>query len=192
MVAKISGTTGLEVPVPVAETQGGTGNVDLITAIQGKTIKSGAVINTTSGTFHDFTGIPNWVKKITIMFDGVSTNGTSNFLIQLGDVGGIEPTGYISSSHVVATGPTFNSSGILIVVSRAAAENVYGIVTLDLLDAATFKWVSTSTLTRDDGLQLYEGAGYKATSATLDRLRLTTVNGTDLFDAGSINILMEG
>jgi hypothetical protein len=29
-------------------------------------------------------------------------------------------------------------------------------------------------------------------SGTLDRIRLTTVNGSDTFDAGSINIIYEG
>lgn len=32
----------------------------------------------------------------------------------------------------------------------------------------------------------------KTLSATLDRVRLTTVNGTDTFDAGLVNIIYEG
>jgi len=35
------------------------------------------------------------------------------------------------------------------------------------------------------------GAGTKTISGVLDRIRLTTVNGTDTFDAGSVNILYE-
>ncbi len=34
--------------------------------------------------------------------------------------------------------------------------------------------------------------GGKTLSAILDRIRLTTVNGTDTFDAGQINIMYEG
>ena len=34
--------------------------------------------------------------------------------------------------------------------------------------------------------------GAVSLSGTLDRIRLTTVNGTDTFDAGSVNIMYEG
>jgi hypothetical protein len=53
-------------------------------------ITSGTAVASTSGTSIDFTSIPLWVKRITVMFAGVSTNGTSPFLVQLGDAGGIE------------------------------------------------------------------------------------------------------
>jgi hypothetical protein len=35
-------------------------------------------------------------------------------------------------------------------------------------------------------------SGSKTLAGTLDRIRITTVNGTDTFDAGQINILYEG
>jgi hypothetical protein len=35
------------------------------------------------------------------------------------------------------------------------------------------------------------GGGSVTLSGTLDRVRITTVNGTDTFDAGTINILYE-
>jgi hypothetical protein len=35
-------------------------------------------------------------------------------------------------------------------------------------------------------------AGHVSLSGALDRIRLTTVNGTDTFDAGSVNIIYEG
>jgi len=55
-------------------------------------ITSGTAVASTSGTSIDFTGIPSWVKRITVMFDVVSTNGSAIILIQLGDSGGIETT----------------------------------------------------------------------------------------------------
>ena len=45
-------------------------------------ITAGTAVASTSGTSIDFTGIPSWVKRITVMFNGVSTNGTSNIQIQ--------------------------------------------------------------------------------------------------------------
>ena len=45
---------------------------------------SGTAVASTSGTSIDFTGIPSWVKRITVMFNGVSTSGTSFKQIQIG------------------------------------------------------------------------------------------------------------
>jgi hypothetical protein len=44
---------------------------------------------------------------------------------------------------------------------------------------------------RNDFAMPFSSSGTKSLSATLDRIRITTVNGTDTFDAGSINILYE-
>ena len=65
-------------------------------------IVSGTSVASTSGTSIDFTSIPSWVKRITVMFDGVSTNGTSNLQVQIGDSGGIENTGYTAAASGVA------------------------------------------------------------------------------------------
>ena len=64
-------------------------------------VNSKTAVATTSGTAIDFTGIPAGVKRITVMFNGVSTNGTSNYLLQLGS-GSVQTTGY--SSYVIAAG----------------------------------------------------------------------------------------
>ena len=142
---------------------------------------------TTSGTSIDFTGIPSWVKRITVMFDGVSTNGTSIPIIQIGDSGGVENTAYTSTASYIATQTTF-STGFGLAQSQAATETFFGAVTLTLQDASN-TWVQTGLCTKAGTMQF--SAGHKALSATLDRVRLTTVNGTDAFDAGSINIMYE-
>jgi hypothetical protein len=51
-------------------------------------------------------------------------------------------------------------------------------------------WVSSHTLKTATNL-LGVGGGDVTLTGALDRLILTTVNGTDTFDAGSINILYE-
>ena len=58
-------------------------------------ITSGTSQASTSGTSIDFTSIPSWVKRITLMFNGVSTNGTSNYQIQIGS-GSVTTSGYTS------------------------------------------------------------------------------------------------
>jgi len=154
-------------------------------------IKSGTAVASTSGTSIDFTSIPSWVKRITVMFDGVSTNGSSNVILQIGDSGGIEDTGYVGS-HTVATGTVSTTSNTthFTVYSQTAASNIFsGLAIINLLSGNT--WAASGTT----GSAVPRGTtfgGSKTLSGTLDRVRITTGNGTDTFDAGSINILYEG
>ena len=149
-------------------------------------IKSGTAVASTSGTSIDFTSIPSWVKRVTVMFNGVSTNGTSNPLIQIGDAGGIETTDYAVSSLESTT--THYTTGFGIKFASATAV-LNGSLTLSKLDGNV--WVGTG-LFNNTGAAVANLAGSKTLSGTLDRVRITTVNGTDTFDAGSINILYEG
>lgn len=149
--------------------------------------------NSTSGTSIDFTGIPAWVKKITVMFNGVSTNGSSDVIIQLGDSGGVENTGYLGSTGETAntgSGTTPFTTGIGVSRGTTAATLRHGIVTL--VHMGSNLWAASISTSRSDATVAYTGGANKTLSATLDRIRITTVNGTDTFDAGSINILYEG
>jgi hypothetical protein len=156
--------------------------------IQGGTITSGTAV-TASGTAVDFNGIPSWVKRITVMFSGVSTNGTSNFLVQLGDAGGIENTGYTGACSTV-NGTTFNSTGYVVQNGVLAALLYDGVFTTTTIAVNT--WVGFGNNSARSSNPPASTAGSKTLSATLDRIRITTVNGTDTFDAGTINILYEG
>jgi hypothetical protein len=53
-------------------------------------------------------------------------------------------------------------------------------------------WVNNAVIARSDIAIMGIGSGSVALSGALDRVRITTVNGTDTFDAGSVNIIMEG
>jgi hypothetical protein len=160
------------------------------TTIQG-TIKSGTAVASTSGTAVDFTGIPSWVKRITVMFNGVSTSGTSNLQIQLGDSGGIENTGYLGTCANHTGGATAQfSSGFIVSLGVLAADVIHGQCVLSLIGSNT--WVDASIVGYSSAQAVRYGAGTKSLSDTLDRIRITTANGTDTFDAGSVNILFEG
>lgn len=153
-------------------------------------LTSGTAINTTSRTAHDFTGIPTGVKRISINFDGVSTNGTSNLFMQIGDSGGIEITGY-KASGIYGTTVTGSTSGFTITAFRDSASETYsGSIVLSIIDPSTFKWAESGVLATE-GTRTHISAGAKSLSAVLDRIRITTVNGTDTFDSGTINILYE-
>lgn len=149
----------------------------------------------TSGTSIDFTGIPSGVKRITIMFKGVSTNGTSLPIIQIGDSGGIETSGYLGAcSHLSNAAAVITSAfttGFGVTGSMGAASVIHGSVVLSLENSAAFSWVSSANIAFSDAAQVSTGGGSKSTSAELDRVRITTVNGTDAFDAGAIAISYE-
>jgi hypothetical protein len=150
---------------------------------------SSATATSASGNYIDFTGIPSWAKRITVMFNGVSTNGTSNYLVQLGDSGGIETSGY-QSTAMDRTDETQSTSGFIMSSGTADSILIDGAMTIVLFSSSTNAWVEGGTVSRRDG-GIWDFAGSKTLSATLDRVRITTVNGTDYFDAGTVNILYE-
>ena len=155
-------------------------------------IVSGTAQASTSGTSIDFTGIPSWVKRVTVMLNGVSTNGNNNLQCQVGS-GSITSTGYVGGCGQAGASPsqTTASTGLLISMSNTAALAHTGTLQFTLLTGTT--WVGVSTTSRSDGYGQLGGTTI-ALSGTLDRLRIigsTTGSPTDTFDAGSINILYE-
>jgi hypothetical protein len=150
----------------------------------------GTPVASTSGTSIDFTGLPAGVKQIVVMFNGVSTSGTSNYQIQLGDSGGVETTGYSGSGTridgtVVETGRYSDGFGI-----RAASTNrtLFGAITMTLENSTSNSWTASGNCGYTDNPSTFITGGAKSLSAVLTSVRITTVNGTDTFDAGEINI----
>ena len=158
--------------------------------IQGGAIASGATVSAT-GTAVNFTSIPSYVKRITVMLQGVSTNGTSLHLIQIG-AGTIQSSGYVSAcgrlNNASNTNVTSSTTGF-VDASDNASFAMSGNVILAYMGSNL--WSASGVLTDASSLVAMNLSGNVTLSGTLDRLRLTTVNGTDTFDAGSINILYE-
>jgi hypothetical protein len=144
-----------------------------------------------SGTSVDFTSIPSWVKRITVIFNGVSTNGTSIPIVQLGDSGGIETTSYTASATVLTSGVASANftTGMGLAGQWVASVIAYG--TLQLVNISGNTWVASGNLGRSDFAGTYLFGGSKTLSDTLTQIRITTVNGTDTFDAGTINVMYE-
>jgi hypothetical protein len=143
----------------------------------------------TSGTAISFTGIPSGVKRITVMLNAVKGSGTSNFQIQIGS-GSYVTTGYtggIGQAGGTGSNVVF-STGLGVTASNANSLSTSGIVTFALLGSNV--WTGSSTTGRSDGYGQIGGTTVTL-SGTLDRIQLTTVNGTDTFTAGSINIQYE-
>jgi hypothetical protein len=154
-------------------------------------IVSGTAVASTSGTSIDFTGIPSWVKRITVMFQGVSTNGASQLQIQIG-AGSVTTSGYLSYAvqltNAGAIAGNAVTSGFHIFNQNASAVR-NGSMVLHLVSSNN--WVSNHAMGDSAAAAALTGGGSLSLGGTLDRVRVTTVNGTDTFDAGSINILYE-
>jgi len=150
---------------------------------------------TTSGTSKDFTNIPSWVKRVTISFAGVSTSGTSQMRVRIGPSGGVETTGYVGSSlgilNAVGAVIANHSAGFDLYDGAAANVTRSGAYILTLVDASTNTWALQGGIGESASARYDSIAGHKALAGALSIVRITTVNGTDTFDAGSVNIMYE-
>ena len=162
----------------------------------GTALTSATAQASTSGTSIDFTGIPSWVKRITVMFNGVSTNGTSKVGVQIGS-GSALTTGYNASTFGGVAGVSPQSYTTLFGVDYAGlspggGDTRYGSVILNSISGNIWVCGGAIVFVGGSGAGGCVVGGSNATlSSTLDRVRITTVNGTDTFDAGSINIMYE-
>jgi hypothetical protein len=188
----ISGDTSGQVTL-AAPAVAGTSTLTLQAATATSAVNTlGTAVASTSGTSIDFTGLPSWIKRITVMFNGTSLSGTANALIQLGTGSTTYTTsGYSANSVVVeAAGNTVVSSTAgFIVYFGANASVVSG--HLIITNISGNNWIASHT-TRIDTAKPSFGAGNIALGAVLTAIRITSTNGTDTFDAGSVNILYEG
>jgi hypothetical protein len=157
-------------------------------------LQSGTAVASTSGTSIDYTSIPSWVKRITVMLNGVSVSGIAHFLIQIGTGGTPTTSGYVSTStYVLAgssqTGGVSSSAGFIMFFSNSTYVSS-GHFTLTNVSGNI--WVC-SGITSNFITVPYTGqtGGNVTLGGTLNMLRITTSNGTDTFDAGSVNILYE-
>lgn len=147
-------------------------------------------VASTSGTAILFTSIPLWVKRITMMLNGVSTNGTSNPQVQIGS-GSVLTSGYLGYGQILSTVPNSTSvaaSSGWILNTASAANVVYGIFTIANINSNN--WVISGTLNTSSTNSGWVN-GSVSLSGTLDRVNITTVGGTDTFDAGTINLIYE-
>lgn len=190
------GTMATQAASAVAITGGTASN----TQIQGGSVTSGTAWTYASPvTTIDFTSIPSWVKRITVMFSKVSTNGSDSVVARIGTSSGIEATTYDAVALLLIPG-----SGTALVSTTAfpldgPAGGTYvsgasvrqGSFTLSNITGNT--WVISGQLGMSNpvGVVTIYG-GTKTLAGVLDRVRITTAAGTDSFDAGTINVLYEG
>lgn len=166
----------------------GTGTT-VVNGVNGS-IVSGTAVASTSGTSIDFTSIPSWAKRVTVIFANVSTNSTSNLICRIGN-GSIVSSGYASGAARLGSSGAVSTStaGYLLTADNGASLSYQGQIVISNISGNS--WVASSILVRSDDGFTNIGSGSLTLGGVLDRVRITTVNGTDAFDAGTINILYE-
>ena len=155
-------------------------------------ITQGTLVSTASGTSVDFTGIPSWAKRVTIMVNGLSTNGTAQPMVQLGTSGGVQSSGYNTNTTSITSGAnvTTNYTNGWQLYSGNASNTITGALVLTCLDPSSGVWIGQGLFAVNIPSVIFTTGG-KTLSGFLDRIRLTTANGSDTFDAGSVNIIYE-
>ena len=158
-------------------------------------LNSGTAV-TASGTAIDFTGIPSWVKRVTVMFNGVSlaTGGTANnsVIVQIGYSGGLLTTSsYLGATTALgaAASTTQYTTGFLVETTPANTRAYQG--NMVLTNVSGNGWTEVHTIGDSSTTRSHVGGGYASLAGVLTQVRITTQGGTDTFDAGSINILYE-
>ena len=166
-------------------TQTGTGSATLNTWTAGSGIATSTSVSTTSGSSIDFTNIPSWVKRITVMLNGVTSSNAIE--VRLGTSSGIVATGYNGGAGIAQNGNSTSvgstSTGFSV---SGNTSTVVGIWTIANFSGNT--WTAAWNWS-NSGNQFGGGGAYIALSGVLTQLRLSAGSGT--FSAGSINILYE-
>jgi len=159
------------------------------TSPSGSTITSGTAVASTSGTSINFTGIPSWVKRITVMLSGVSVNSSAIVYMRLGTSSGNAISGYLGASLYINTPAATQASTYLPLdgTPLTPPSTRYGIITVANITGNT--WVMSGGLSNSNDTGVSTTNGGIALSGTLDRVAIEVSAGA--FDAGSINILYE-
>ena len=189
----VAGTNTLTLPA-VTDTLVGLAATQTLTnkTIQGGAITSATAQASTSGTSIDFTGIPSWVKRITVMVQGLSFAGASGAArVQIGTGGVLTTTGYTSQNANISGTNTCTvggyTNGLAVFNGNLAADTLWGATTITNVSGNT--WIATFNASRSDDASARSGAGFIALGGVLDIVSVVATTGA--FDAGTINIMYE-
>ena len=157
-------------------------------------LTKGTAVATTSGTEKDFTGIPSWARRVTLVLSNVSLSGTALLRVRLGISGSFITTGYLSTSSVISAGSATAAStaGFDVYTNASSAAYLYsGTITLHYIDTTNNTWVCSGVIAAHGVTWTITVGGYVAIGSALTTVRLTSSNGTDTFDSGTVNVFYE-
>ena len=137
--------------------------------------------------------IPAGVQEIVVNFVGVSTDrfiSGGSLGVRVGPVGGVNTSGYVSNSAKA------NNDDTIIVKSRtdqfvledvSSGNAAHGSMVIRRLGTASNTWISTHAARVSD-LESVTGGGSVSLSGELTTVEIGPYNGSDEFDAGTINV----
>lgn len=160
-------------------------------ATNGGYINGGTAV-TASGTSISFTGIPSWVKRITVMYSSLlKATGTSALAVRIGPSGGVVSSGYLGASMYSNGGGAASTQTTAFCINNgnSSGDVLHGITVIANLTGNT--WVCSSMLAQSNTAYFLFGGGSVTLSGALTQLQLTNLTGTDTFSSGTVNILYE-
>lgn len=144
-------------------------------------------IDTTTGTTIEFTGLPAWLRRVALVFDGVQFDAATSMLVQLGSAASWETTGYVGG-HTVMTSSVYSLGSVSGFPIRVEAASAPSSGTMFLHRVATGRWIASMGGGTTSGGAV--GGGRKTmTSTPLTRVRLTSVTGSANFNGGKLTLL---
>ena len=152
-------------------------------------------VSSTSGVAVDFTGIPSWAKRITILFSTLTTSGSSIPVFRAGPGGVPVTSGYVGCTSGVSTGASAGNhtdGARLFSTSWASSYVAHGRITFTLANPASNLWEydGVSALSNIAAAAFFGGS--IALAGALDIIRLTTQGGSDTFQSGTLRMIYEG
>lgn len=147
-----------------------------------------------TGTEVDYT-FPVSFRRLRVRFYDMSTNGTSQVIIQLGTSSGLVTTGYRSVAGRINTGSSgvsASEAGLSVAALTNIGNSCSGLITLEKHTGTGDFWVASGSLILWTDFGVCYNAGRSSDlGAVLDRIRITTAGGTDNFDAGTVSLSWE-
>lgn len=154
----------------------------------GWTHDTAAFVGGTSG--ETFTGIPSGTNEIRIMFQGMDTNAATAIILEIGDSGGLENTGYRGN---ISNGNAGSQSTSHFLISVAEDGQFDGSVTLSRIESGGggTAWVISGTCNQNTTDEVSVISGYKELSALLTQVRIALASAGNFGagGAGQVNIM---
>ncbi len=153
-------------------------------------LQTGTSVTLNSGTSVEFTNIPSWAKRVTLVFSDLGTSGSTVPIAQLGTASSYETSSYLGSG--ISNGTTYNiTTGLNFrdAWGSSATFKNSGAISITLIDAVANLWVMTAAHTNSVSPGVVTVTASKALAGALTRVRITI--GANTFVTGTINVVYE-
>lgn len=137
--------------------------------------------------------VPSGVKRITVMWSGISSNSSSSMILRIGPNAGVEKTGYLGAAGSITGTPSSENQTVGFPVGNNLDLNrvSHGMAVLGLLDSANNTWAMFTAIGMSNAAAAGGGGGSKSIAGVLGKVQLTWATDSTQFDAGQVNVMYE-